>query len=129
MLTLPITVIGMSMILVEIPEPWTPAQATERIRAIASWEEFSLSYKVHAKDQLVKRNLSIGDLKYLLRNGFVYEQPQEATREPYWKYQMQCTTPNSKNREVRVVAIPDWKRKGIKIVTVMWVDETVVRGG
>jgi hypothetical protein len=42
---------------------------------------------------------------------------------------MQCTTPNSKNREVRAVAIPDWKRKDIKIVTVMWADEPMVRGG
>jgi hypothetical protein len=42
---------------------------------------------------------------------------------------MQCTTPNSQNREVRVVVIPDWKRKGIKVVTVMWADEPIVRGG
>jgi hypothetical protein len=120
----------MIMVLVEIPEPWMPAQATERIRDIASRERFDLSYKmIHAKDQLSDRNLSMSDLIYLLQKGFVYQRPEEANRKPYWKYQMQCTTPNSKNREVRVVAIPDWKRKGIKIVTVMWVDEAMVRGG
>ncbi len=50
------------MDLVDLPEPWTPAQATERIRAIASLEQFSPSYKIHAKDQLLERNLIIGDL-------------------------------------------------------------------
>jgi hypothetical protein len=122
-------VIGTIVFLLEIPEPWTPAQATERIRAIAREDGFDLSYKVHAKDQLVERNLIISDITYLLKNGFVYEKPEAATRKPYWKYQMQCTTPNSKNREVRVVAIPDWKRKAIKVVTLMWVDEPMVRGG
>jgi hypothetical protein len=117
------------MILVELPEPWTPAQATERIRTLARGDQFNPSYKVHAKDQLLERGLIMGDIIYLFQNGFVYENPKEATRKPYWKYQMQCTTPNSKNREVRVVAIPDWSRKSIKIVTVMWADEALIRGG
>jgi hypothetical protein len=115
--------------LVELPEPWTPAQATERIRVIARQDAFMPSYKVHAKEQLADRGLIMGDLLYLLRNGFVYERPEQATRKPYWKHKMQCTTPNSQNREVRVVVMPDWKRKGIKVVTVMWADEPIVRGG
>ena len=86
---------------VEVPEPWTPAQGTERIRAIAQSEEMSLAWKDHAKDQLTDRGLIMGDLHYLLRNGFVYEPAEEATSEPFWKYQIQCTTPNSKSREVR----------------------------
>lgn len=117
------------MILVEVPEPWKPAQATERIRAIACHEQFALSWRIHATDQLTDRNLIMGDLHFLLRNGFVYEPAEEATRDPYWKYQIQCTTPNSQNREVRAVVIPDWKRKGIKVVTIMWADEPVIRGG
>lgn len=111
----------------EIPEPWTPAQATERIRSIAAGE-FYFSYKKHALDQIAERGLIIGDVTYLLKNGFVYEQPEESTRKPYWKYQMQCRTPNSKNREVRVVVIPDWKKKGFKLVTVMWADEPLNAG-
>ena len=117
------------MILVEVPEPWKPAHATERIRAIASDARFNLSWKIHATDQLTERGLIMGDLHFLLRNGFVYEPAEEATRKPYWKYQIQCTTPNSKNREVRAVVIPDWKRKGIKTVTIMWADEPMIRGG
>lgn len=116
--------------LVDLPEPWIPARATERIRAIAAHATFRLSFKTkHFKDQLGDRGLIMGDITYLLKNGFVYEPAVAATQKPYWKYQVQCTTPNSKNREVRVVAIPDWKRKDIKIVTVMWADEPVVRGG
>jgi hypothetical protein len=113
--------------LVEVPEPWTPAQATERIRSIASGE-FDLSYKRHALDQLAERGLIIGDVTFLLRNGFVYVPPEEATRKPYWRYQMQCRTPNSNNRSVRCIVIPDWKRKQIKVLTVMWADETRSRG-
>ncbi len=88
-----------------------------------------LSWRIHAIDQLTDRSLIMGDLHYLLRNGFVYEPAEEATRKPYWKYQIQCTTPNSQNREVRAVVIPDWKRKGIKVVTIMWADEPMIRGG
>lgn len=114
---------------VAIPEPWSPAQATERIRFIASGK-FSLSYKnSHAHDQMAERDLLVGDVLYLLRNGFVYDAPEEATRKPFWKYRMQCRTPNSNNREVRVVLIPDLKRSGIKLVTVMWADEPMIIGG
>jgi hypothetical protein len=115
------------MLLVEIPEPWTSAQATDRIRAIAR-ANFTLSFKEHALDQIDDRNLIMGDITYLLQNGFVYLDPEEASRKPFWKYQMECTTPNSGNRNVRVVVIPDWKRKGIKVLTVMWADEPLVRG-
>lgn len=116
------------MFLVEVAEPWNPAQATDRIRSIAQGE-FLISYKMHAKDQMSDRGLIIGDLNYLLRNGFVYVPAEASKRDPFWKYQMQSSTPNSKNREVRVVVIPDWKRKHLKIITVMWADEPMARGG
>jgi hypothetical protein len=114
--------------LVDVPEPWSPAQATERIRWICSGPAPDLSYKAHARDRLVERSLIVGDLIHVLKYGFVYERPQLATPAPSWKYQIQCTTPNSNNREVRVVVIPDWERKAIKVVTVMWADEPM-RGG
>ncbi|MCK1578575.1 DUF4258 domain-containing protein [Bradyrhizobium sp. 168] len=113
--------------LVDLAEPWNPAQATERIRSIAKGV-YDLAYKRHALKQLDDRSLIMGDLTFLLKNGFVYEPGVSATRPPFWKYQIQCTTPNSKNREVRAVVIPDWKRKGIKVVTVMWADEPVQGG-
>lgn len=113
--------------LIELVEPWNPAQATERLRKLASGS-LDLSYKGHARDQLSERNLVVGDLIYLLKNGFVFVEAVEATRKQYWKYQMQCRTPNSNNREVKAVVIPDWKRKGIKVVTVMWADEPMQVG-
>jgi hypothetical protein len=113
--------------IVELPEPWTPAQATERIREIARGD-YDLSYKVHALDQLSDRGLISGDLTHLLKFGFVYSAAEPSTRKGFWKYQMQCLTPNSHNREVRAVVIPHWKTKQIKIVTVMWADEAVVKG-
>ena len=60
----------------------------------------SLAWKDHANDQLTDRGLIMGDLHYLLRNGFVYEPAEEATRKPFWN----ALTPNSKSREVRAVA-------------------------
>ena len=112
--------------LVELPQPWTPAQATDRIRAIALGE-YDLSYKWHAMEQLTERGLIIGDLTFLLKFGFVYDAAQPSTRKEFYKYRMQCRTPNSNNREVRVVVIPDWKRKQLKALTVMWADEPLVK--
>ncbi|MDP2409983.1 MAG: DUF4258 domain-containing protein [Pseudolabrys sp.] len=106
----------------DIPEPWNPAQATERIRSIAAGE-FAISYTQHALDQIADRDLIIGDVIYLLKNGFVYERPEKPARTSDWKYQMQCRTPNSGQREVRVVVIPDWRTKALTLVTVMWTDE------
>ena len=80
------------MNLVEVAEPW-PARATERIRAIASSEDFTPSWKKHAREQLEERSLIMGDLLYLLRNGFVFENACPATRKPYWRYQNSMYNP------------------------------------
>jgi len=114
--------------LLDIPQPWTPPQATERIRAIACDPKFSISYKKHAKEQMALRELLVGDVIYLLKNCFVFEPADPSTRPEYFKYQAESKTPNSGNRDVRVVAIPDWKTKEIKIVTVMWKDEPLRSG-
>lgn len=114
--------------LLELPQPWTPAQATERIRAIARDERFSISFQKHAKDQMLARELILGDVLYLLKNGFVFDQADPSTRRDYFKYKVECRTPNSGNRDVRVVAIPDWRTKETKIITVMWKDEPLTSG-
>jgi hypothetical protein len=115
------------MPLKELPEPWTPAQATERIRELGRDPALNLSLRTHCHDQLADRSLIMSDLLYLLRNGFVYEQPEPATRD-YWKYLIQCETPNSNNREVRVLVLPDWKRRALKAQTIMWADEPMISG-
>ena len=106
-----------------VPQPWSPAQATERIRAIAGRTQFVLSLTQHAKDQITERDLLVGDVLYLLKNGFVYDNGIPSTRQGFFKYQIECRTPNSGNRDVRVIGIPDWAANEIKIVTVMWRDE------
>lgn len=113
--------------LVEVPEPWTPAQATERIRHLANGG-FDISYKWHAKDQLADRGLIMGDVTHVLKFGFVYEPAQPSSRPALWKYQMESRTPNSGNRNVRLVLIPSWKSNHIKIITVMWADEPLAQG-
>lgn len=115
-------------ILTVLPHPWNPAQATERLRAMARNEVFLLSYKEHAKDQLSERGLIMGDALYLLRNGFVYENPKPATRRGFYKYNMESRTPNSGQRDIRITVIPDHNQCEAKIITVMWADEPIVSG-
>jgi hypothetical protein len=111
--------------LVEIPQPWNPAQATERIRAIAQGI-YDLWLTGHAKDQMEERELIVGDVQFLLRNGFVFDPPIPATRPDFFKYLMESKTPNSGARDVRVSVIPDWTTKALKIPTVMWKDEPLI---
>lgn len=95
---------------------------------MARSEKFTLSYKIHATDQLNDRGLFIGDVLYLLRNGFVFKDPVESTRKEFYKYQMEYRTPNSGQRDVRIVIIPDWDQCEAKIATIMWADEPMVTG-
>ena len=104
-------------------QPWRPAQAAERIRWIAQDDATELSYKQHAIEQLRTRNLLMGDVLHVLKTGFVYENPQKASRDGFWKYKIENKSPNSRSREIRVVVIPSVKPQILKIITVMWIDE------
>src|SRR5258708_17804525 len=99
----------------------SPAKATTEIRAKCG-PDLSLHLTAHAKDQLADRGLIMGDVLHVLKHGFVHEMPEPATREGCFKYQMECVTPNSNGRTLRVVLIPS-QASDVKIVTVMWVDE------
>lgn len=72
---------------------------------------------------MAARDLIVGDVLYILKNGFVYEDPEPATQPKLFKYKIETRTPNSNNRSVRIVIIPDCNTCWIKIVTVMWADE------
>jgi hypothetical protein len=113
---------------VPLPEPWAPTQATERIRRIAKDDSFDLTLSGHAKDQMQVRDLTVLDVLYVLKNGFVYDPPEEATRTGFYKYKMINSTPNSNRREVRVVVIPSIQAAQAKVVTVMWADEPMAGG-
>jgi hypothetical protein len=104
------------------PQPWKPADATDAIRTIAGGE-FRLNLTRHAREQMSRRGLIVGDVTHVLKTGFVYEEPEATTRGGLYKYQMECPTPNGGARSVRTVVIPHVDPPEIKIVTVMWVDE------
>ena len=109
--------------------PWSPRDATDRIRAIAQCNDLNLSYKLHAQERLKQRGLIVSDVLYLLKNGFVHAEATPATRPGYNRYVVESKTPNSGGRTVGVVVIPDQKGKLLKIVTVMWMDEAETRAG
>lgn len=109
-------------------QPWNPADATLELRNRGASGHLDICYSWHARDQMRERSLIIGDVLYLLRNGFVYDKPESATQPKLWKYAMESRTPNSGNRVVRVVVIPAMTRCWVKIVTVMWADEVTCGG-
>ena len=110
------------------PKPWPPGQAAERIRGKARDESFILLWTDHAKEQMADRDLIMGDVLHVLREGFVYAEAEESTRPGLYKYSMEGKTPNSGNRVVRVVAIPSPQGCEVKVVTVMWTDEPKRKG-
>ena len=104
-------------------QPWTLADATRKIREISRARELELSYSRHAKDRLVERGLIVSDVLYVLRNGFVYDEPEESTVRGMFKYRIEAQSPNSARRFLRLVVVPDEVAKAIKLVTIMWRDE------
>jgi len=105
-------------------QPWPPAMATDKIRAIARSDCLELSYTRHARERMQERGLLTGDILYVLKNGFVYQGPQSGKVEGYFKYRMEAQTPNSGSRTVGVVVIPDKDGNcALKVVTVMWINE------
>lgn len=107
-------------------QPWSPADATDTIREIASGDAKVVLTK-HAKDQMANRDLILGDLMYVVKNGFVYDDPEPSTQDGYYKYAMESTTPNSNARSLRVIVIPGADENLLKFVTCMWRDEPMQR--
>lgn len=105
------------------PGPWTTVDATRHINSCAKSNKLQLSWKLHAKERMRERGIIMSDVLYLLKFGFVHEPAEPATREGYFRYQVEGTTPNSNRRSLRVVVIPDPLVHQIKIVTIMWRDE------
>ncbi len=104
------------------PGPWKPAEATKRINACAKGDDLTLTFAVHYHERLKERGLIASDTIYLLRTGFVHDDPEESTRAGHFKYCIEGMTPNSEGRTIRAVVIPSGGCE-IKIVTIMWRDE------
>src|SRR5262245_12045739 len=99
-------------------QPWKPADATDFIRQIANGHP-TLVIRRHAEEQMLDRGLIVGDILHVLKRGFVYEEPDNSTREGFYKYRMECTTPNSNSRTLRVIVIPCAREDLLKVVTIM----------
>lgn len=105
-------------------QPWKPPEATNEIRKLARKDSLPLTYTSHIRERMAERDLTTGDVLYVLKHGFVYDAPEESTRPGYYKYRIDSRSPNSGSRTVRVVAIPDVIHCEMKLVTVMYVDES-----
>lgn len=73
---------------------------------------------------MFERGLITSDLLFVLKNGFVYEPPEEeSTVKGFYKYKVESQSPNSGSRTLRVIVVPDPKSCQIKLITIMWRDE------
>jgi len=111
-----------------VPEPWPPAEATERLRKIAADEAFTVSFKIHALEQMEQRDITTPDVLHAMRTGFVYDPAVPAKQPGLYLYTIKGATPSSNRRDVRIVVIPSMHKAVAKIVTVMWADEPMVQG-
>lgn len=101
---------------------WSPADASRNLNAMAADTKLDLSLTLHARERMAERGLIMGDVLHVLKNGFVFEEPEGTTRPDLWKYKIEGLSPNSHGRHVRLVVIPG-PGPSFKIVTVMWKDE------
>ncbi len=110
-------------------EPWLAADATTIIRKISTDKCLGLHLKIHAKDQMSERGIIMSDILYILKNGFVYEDPLPATQNGFYRYAIESKSPNSESRSIRLIIIPEEAACKLKLVTVMWVDEQSTKTG
>jgi hypothetical protein len=103
-------------------QPWRPSDATDNIRALSKTDALTLSWTGHAKHQMSDRDLIVSDVLHVLKYGYIYDEPEKATQNGYFKYKMESSSPAG-SRVVRVVVIPCQNPPELKIVTVMWRDE------
>lgn len=108
------------------PEPWPSRLATENIRSIARDGASNLEYTTEVKDKIEHRGFQqiMGDLKYVLKNGFVHGTPKRYKASRKYVYSIESMTPNSGGRRIRLGVIPSVKANKMKVVWVEWVDDS-----
>lgn len=70
------------------------------------------------------RDISTFDVLAVLRNGFVHADPVAGNRPGSFVYAMEARIQDHGGRTIRVVVAVDPERTRVKIVTVMFVDES-----
>jgi len=101
---------------------WTIAEATKRIRDYARNPD-NVELAFHTEQRMRERGISMFDVLYILANGHILSEPEEADEPGHYKYLMCSRTPNSGSRTMCVVVIPSLKRPALKVITAMWRDE------
>lgn len=71
---------------------------------------------------MAERGIITSDIVYILVNGYIDDVSGASKRAGCCKYKICGKTPNTANREICVVVIPDPKKPAMIIVTVMWKD-------
>lgn len=104
--------------------PLSSRQATEEIRRLSSNLDTDWYSTTHIKERMAERSLVISDIKHLLKTGYVYEDGKASTQKGFWKYKVVGRTPNSENRTLVTVVIPDSTTKSLKLVTIYWQDDS-----
>jgi hypothetical protein len=99
-------------------DPLEPAAATELIGKCQH-----LRYTKHARERMVERGLIIGDVLHVLKHGTVRRPGNPSTQRGFFKYEIECVTPNSNGRTARLVVIPSAASGFVKVITVMWSNE------
>lgn len=100
---------------------WTNAEATQHINTIAKNLYANLIYTDHAEERMDERGITTGDIMQVLKRGYVLGEIEPATRGRH-KYPIEGLSPNSP-RTIRLIVIAK-RPKFLKIITVMWKDET-----
>lgn len=110
-------------------QPWSNGDATSIIRELAKDINLNIAFTTHFTDRMSERNLIMSDILFALKNGFVRIDPWVSSIPSFYKYSMESKTPNSANRSIRVVSVPEFEGCAIKLISVMWVDESETRSG
>ena len=64
----------------------------------------------------------MSDIVYIMLHGHIDDEPEESSRPGYCKYKICGKSPNSANREICLIVIPNPDKPAIKVITVMWKD-------
>ena len=102
--------------------PEDPEKTAQNIQKMARNPRPDMFWTEHAKEKMAERNLPMTEALYALRHGAIYTARRLSTRQGFFKYRMECLTPDSDVRPVGVVVVPDFENLCLKILTVMWVD-------
>ncbi len=100
---------------------WPIGKAEKLIHACARESFFELSYTGHAEERMERRGIIASDIAHVLENGHVCDEPVSTSRAGYCMYKICGRTPNTENRQICVVVIPNPHKPAIKVITAIMV--------